>query len=68
MKACRNPKCFYHVEIVVVPEEKNNRTVMVARCVEGFKNRINFLPSLAGFCPTCSEAIAIAVKEDFISN
>ncbi len=65
MKACRNPKCFYHIDVVVVPEKRDERTVMVARCTEGFKNRLKFLPNLVGFCPVCCEAIAIAVKEDF---
>ena len=65
MKACRNPKCFYHVDIVVVTERIKDRDVAVARCTEGFQNRLKFLPNVVGFCPVCSEAIAIAVKEDF---
>ncbi len=63
MKACINPKCFYHVESVVVVERENNKDVPVHRCAEGFKNRIKFLPSLAGFCPVCANAVALAIKE-----
>ena len=64
MKACRNPKCFYHVESEVVIERENGKNVTVHRCTEGFKNRIKFMPSQVGFCWVCASAIALAIEED----
>ena len=54
MKACKNPKCFWHVEVVVREEENDRKQkVRVAYCKDGFQNRLKFLPTEENWCPVC---------------
>lgn len=64
MKACKNPKCFYHVEVVVREEENDRKQkVRVAYCKEGLQNRLKFLPTEANWCPTCQSVADIMNAE-----